>query len=93
MLQLVSIIRWLLGLTVHQGIPATVEGVMGGLGRISSADVSGSRKLIKEIQVCSGTHSPSHAHVPRVCESVTLIIAACLQATFPDLKLGRALGE
>ena len=63
MLHLVSIIRWLLGLTVHQGIPATVEGVMGGLGRISSADVSGSRKLIKEIQVCSGMCSPHMSHV------------------------------
>ena len=51
----------LLGIPLSQEVPATVEGVMGGLGRISSADVSGSRKLIKDIQV-SGRYQSCMCH-------------------------------
>ena len=61
---------------------------MGGLGRISSADVSGSRKLIKDIQVRGVILS----HVWQRTLSAVLCFAL-LQASYPNLKLGCALGE
>ena len=41
----------------HQGVPSTVNGVMGGLGRISSTDIAGSKKFILPfIQVSGKVH-------------------------------------
>lgn len=64
---------------------------MGGLGRISSADVSGSRKLIKDIQVRGVILS----HVWQRTDSARSAVLCCavLQASHPNLKLGCALGE